>query len=221
MNEITIDLTKDGSKVIVVGGYSKAWESFKKYPQIEFWSGDQKDIKRIVDNKSIPFGTKAIVISRFISHSELSKVMDEARNRNIPMLANKSDGEISSILDEATRNIKLEIPKFERGKLTPLITLIDHSLSTADAADKLLQICKERNIRTTIQSLKQFVLKTKRDQGRTSVPRSIKSKLDLTVDMLDSMINDMTSMRDYLIEVTEENRSLRKKVDNFKKALEE
>lgn len=94
------NLLTNGGKVLIVGGYSKAWESYRKNPQMEFWTGEQKEISRFIRDREIPPNCKAVIISRFISHSELGQVMAEARRRQISMYPNLSDGEITRLLDE-------------------------------------------------------------------------------------------------------------------------
>jgi len=54
----------------------------------------------------------------------------------------------------------------------------------------------------------------------TAVPRSIRAKLDVSVEILDNMIQSLKDMRDFLIATTEENRTLRAKMENFKKLME-
>lgn len=228
------NLISGGGKVLVVGGMAKAWESYRKFDQLEFWSGEQKEIVRTLRDKPVPANCKAIIISRFISHSELSKVMSQARQRGITMFPNKNDGEIASLLDEITSDAKPTVieekvettKKVEgaptKGKLLPLLPYVDFSKTAAENARTLLMKAKELGIETTLGSLSQWILTIRRKRhGQTAVVKSIKPKLDLSVDMLDSMIKDLSGMRDFLIAVTEENRILKSKVEKFKKAFED
>lgn len=209
-------LITNGGKIVIIGGYAKAWNGFRDNPQLEFWSGEQKDIVRALKDKDIPANTKAVIISRFISHSELGQVMDTCRKRNIVMFPNKSDGEVSNLLDEITSKLPKPVKVIEtptsRGKLQPLLEFINFSKSNIENARALMLKAKELGIETTEQSLAQLVTMRRRKMGGTTVPNSVRNKLDVSVDMLDSMIQELSGMRDYLIEVTEENRILRTKL---------
>lgn len=217
------NLISNGGKILIVGGYSKSWKDYEKFSQLEFWRGDNpSEVRRHIQNKDIPPNCKGIIISRFISHSELNPILDEARKRGITLFPNKSDGEVSSLLDEMVRDLpkteKIEKSR-ERGKLNQLIQFIDFSKTNVENARAIYIKAKELGITTTEDSLAQFVGVRRRKLSGTAVVKSVRSKLDLSVDMLDSMVKDLSGMRDYLIEITEENRILKKKLDKFKQAL--
>lgn len=226
-------LLTNGGKILIVGGYTKAWDSFKKYDQLEFWSGEQKDIVKFVRDREIPANCKGVIISRFISHSELGIVMNKARARNLTVFANKADGEITSLLDQMTLHLREQsiqssngnhaVKKIgEKGKLNALIPFLDFAKTNVENARALLIKAKELGIETTEMSLSQWtMIQRKKRSGQTGVVKSVKSKLDLSVDMLDAMIRDLEGMRDYLIAITEENRVLKTKLDKFKKAFTE
>jgi len=82
-------------------------------------------------------------------------------------------------------------------------------------------MAKELGIETTEGSLTQFVVVQRRKQNQTAVPKSLQSKLDVSVQMLDNAIKDMTDMRAFLIATVEENKQLKAKLDGFKKLLGE
>lgn len=229
-------ILENGGTALVVGGFNKAWQSFKDNPRVTFWSGDQKDIARAVREKTIPSNCKAVLISRFISHSELNVLLPEVRKRaNITLFPNKSDGEITDILEKllpkevkkqeedipASKADKKEIQG--RGKTKEFVAKhADWTKGSGENARRMIEIARQEGFKTTEASLAQcFLQLRKRQRGVTAVPKSIQSKLDVTVEMLDSMINDLSGMRDYLIELTEENRMLKKRVAKFKAALEE
>jgi hypothetical protein len=223
------NLLKDGGKILVIGGmFSKQWESFRAYPQIDFWSGEQKEIKRLVHDKDFPPNTRAVIFSRFISHAELDPLMVEVRKRNITFFSNKNDGEITNILEQIVNPLGkpsvVEVPKDNsRGRLTKLIPFIDWTKNSRENADVLVVKAKELQIPTTHKSLCQFVMKQRRGKRVTAIPGSIQKmshKLDVSVDMLDAMVRDISGMRDFLIEITEENRMLKGKVDKYKKAIQ-
>jgi hypothetical protein len=101
-----ISLLENGGTVVVVGGFNKAWQSFRNNPRIVFWTGEQKEIARYVRERSFPSNCKAVIISRFLSHSELGVVLPEARKRRLVLFPNKSDGEITELLDDLVRDSK-------------------------------------------------------------------------------------------------------------------
>jgi hypothetical protein len=225
LENMTIDLSKDGAKVVILGGNPRSWESFRKYPQILFWTGDQKEIKKIVQDKELPFGTKLLVISKFISHSEITPVVESARARGINVLFNKNDGEVARILDELTHDIKLETSKKNKpgtkDKLKFLRELIDFNAPVPEEARRLYEICKERDIESSVMSISQILYQERKKRNLSGVPKSLKNKLDLSVEIFDSAIKELASIRDYFIEVVDENRSLKMKLDKFKKAFED
>lgn len=217
------NLIANGGKVLVVGSLNKAFEQYRKYPQLEFWSGEQKDIVQALKNKDIPANCNAVIISRFISHSELEKVMAEARRRNITMFPNKNDGEINKLLDEITQDVKVDRlheqeakQNATRGKLNPLIPFIDFNKTNVENMRILIVKAKELGIATTEMSLSQWVAIQRKKKNGTAFPASIKrNRLDLSVEMLDGMIRDLSGMRDYLIEITEENRIIKAKYEKL------
>lgn len=96
MNHIT--LLENGGTVLVVGGWNKAWQSFRGNPRIIFWTGDQNEIARTVRRQSIPQNCKAVIVSRFISHTELGLILQDVRKRRLTLFPNKSDGEVTDLL---------------------------------------------------------------------------------------------------------------------------
>jgi len=218
----------NGGRAVIVGGRDKDWQEYRRHPQFMFWSGEQKDVLRQVNNKDLPDNCKLLVISRFISHSQIEKLVVEARKRQIPIVGNKNDGEITNILEDLitpilkqNNNVNPEIKVSNHGKLKALMPMINFAKSNVENARALYIKAKEMNISTTENSLAQYIGKERQRQQGGTVPKSVRNKLDVTVEMLDAIVKDISGMRDYLIELTEENRELRKRVDKFKKALED
>lgn len=260
------NLLLNGGRVLIVGGLNKAWESYRKFPQLEFWSGEQKDIQRFLRTRDIPENCKAVVISRFISHSELNRILAQARKRGVTLFPNKNDGEVANLLEEMTCHLRngatmtvtetkanpvdsvntnhILPPKKMGGhqpsKLHVLIPFMDFSQSDITNARALFKKAEELKVTTTVNSLAQFVRVHRRKVGAAPSPLSrpthpkrttpnerkeVKSEsgsqLDITVQMLDSLIKDLQGMRDYLISVTDENNQLKAKFAAFKSLFKE
>ena len=105
----------NGGKVLVVGGQmNQGWRAYENHPQIVFWCGSQSEIARHLKNgNNFPTNVHAVIMSRFISHSESNKITEEARRKRCTIMVNKNDGEITEILDEITRTPIAKPPSSE------------------------------------------------------------------------------------------------------------
>jgi hypothetical protein len=182
-------LIANGGKVLVVGGtMNKGWESFRAHPAIVFWCGSQSEIERHLKNgNNFPDNVKGVVISRFISHAQSGKVMEEARRKRALILASKNDGEITRILEEiVTKPEVKETHVVEGPHGTPMtvtapepILRAPHSGELADfvaknwtpgepnvvAARRILPMMAAQGIRTTEGSIAQAITQLKRKIG--------------------------------------------------------
>lgn len=96
-------LLANGGKVLVVGGMmNPLWKSFEGHPQVEFWSGDRKDMQQHVRNRQVPNNIRALIISKWISHAEIEPIATEARKKRATIWRNKNDGEVTRLLEELT-----------------------------------------------------------------------------------------------------------------------
>jgi hypothetical protein len=204
-----ISLLENGGTVVVVGGWNKAWQSFRDNPRIIFWSGEQKEVARFVRNREFPANCKAVIISRFLSHTELGVVLPEARRRRITLFANKNDGEITELLDDLTRDLReRELPAPEpkplptdtpieettvakrqtakKGELNQVIQFVDWQKTNIDNARALMATAiKDLGIRTTLNSLAQFIRVQRKKAGidnatNVGTPGAKKVKKDLS-----------------------------------------
>lgn len=151
------NLLLNGGRVLIVGGMNKSWSSYRQVPQFEFWSGDQKEIHRALRDREIPANCKAVVISRFISHSELNRVLSQARKRGIVIFANKADGEVANILDEMTLHLKngatMTVQEGERK--TPVDSVDTRQLP--EATSSMLNLPTPKNPNAKLHALIPFV----------------------------------------------------------------
>ena len=227
MAEEKIDLTKGGIAIVMVGNTGFVKE-FANDARVRFIDCKQTPGEQL-DNL-MPQNTKLIIITDGLPQYHSTWAFTYAKRRNILYLIRKSNQAIYETLKQAfnmngngeTKPTIEEIKDAQvKGKLSILIPSIDFSKSNSENARMLVKKAIEFGIRTTENSLAQLVSIQRRKGNYGGVPRSVRSKLDVSVDMLDVMVKDLQEMRDFLIETTEENRLLRQKVDKFKKALDE
>lgn len=221
----TIDLTAGGKAVVFIGNYGFIRE-FESSPSVQFI--DAKDATPQMIEPLMPGNTKCIILTDGISILALQYAKDYCERKGIPYLARNNYNSILQTLQSFFK--KTEAPKpapeevadgVKKGKLKPLIQHLDLAKSNGENARSLMIVARGMGITTTEASLHQLAAaERKRVQGGT-VPKSARPQLDVTVDMLDEAIKNLEGMRDFLIEVTEENRMLRKKVERFKLALED
>ena len=220
-----VDLTKGGVAVVFVGNTELVAE-YKNHPAITFIDAKQKVTDLQVQ---VPSNCKAIIITEGIDHMNYMWATSFCRQRNIPWLLRKSNQAVYETIKSffPDGNGQVEKPTSEevkdafiRGKLVPLLPMIDFSRSNAENAKYLMRKCHEMGIKSTEGSLAQFVANQRRKLSGAAVPKSARPKLDVSVELLDDMIKQLGDMRDFLIATCEENRLLRDKVEKFKKLLD-
>lgn len=228
------NLVADGGKILVVGGMPKNWQEYRNHPQLEFWSGEAGEILGVVKSKTqngIPANVKGIIVSRFIPHSVQDLLLPEARKRKIVYFPQKNDGEITKLLDEITS----ELPKAEAadekttrapfGSVKKLIEEFDDiKLSGADSARKILDIARERGLKTTTyNSLSVQILSHRRKKGLTNKPASIskpKSSLQTLLNAFDDAIAGLQLAREAAVQISKENDELKTYKEKVSKILD-
>ena len=221
----TIDLSSGGRAVVFIGNYGFIRE-FESNPSVVFI--DAKDSTPQMMTPLVPDNTKVIILTDGISALALTWAKEYCQRKGIPYLARNN---YQSVLDtlksfftssDGHKPAPAEVKELvSKGKLEFLAEHINFALSNSENARILLRIAQSRGVSTTEPSLAQFVANHRKKQQAGTVPKSARPQLDVTVDMLDEAIKSLESMRDFLIEVTEENRLLKKKVAAFKAALED
>jgi hypothetical protein len=186
-------LIKDGGKVLIAGGqWSKQWDTWKDHPQLIWWTGEQKDIKRELINHSgyLPDNVKGVILSRYISHSESGQIIAEARKKRALIMPMLNDGEITRLLEEITTptvqtngeaKVKIVQPvepepveqetdvtmhKPGRGEMARFVA--EHhktDLITSLEGERLFAIAKKSGLQTTVGSMKQSIFKYRKDLG--------------------------------------------------------
>lgn len=105
-------LIAQGGKVVVVGSWNKAWQSYRSHPQLVFWSGDAAEISRAVREAGnrLPSNTRGLVLSRFLGHDVARHLLADARAKRVMIMNGKNDGEIERILAEVTHSEPPDMP---------------------------------------------------------------------------------------------------------------
>lgn len=221
-----IDLSKGGNCVVVYETTGFVQE-YSTNPQVDFLKCSEVDTGNL--NTRITKDTKVIILAEGVPKFHYMWITSWANRNKCPFLIRNSNQAIYEALKSFfVDGMTLIKPSNEEinsesnhGKLKQLIPLIDFTKSNVENARILLRECYRLNIKSTEGSLAQMVSIHRRKQSGTALPKSTRSKLDVSVDMLDSMIKELGDMRDYLIQTNEENRILKSKLDRFKKAMEE
>jgi len=219
------NLVSNGGKVLVVGGYNKSFQEFRNHPQIEFWTGDtRKDIQRKVKAACYPDNLKAVIISRFVSHSDSVAVLHEARKKKATIFAPLSDGQVKRTLNEmftgpigpdlVLEEIKEKQLQKEEQKMNPeirkpnrgeVITLVKKHLGPAsvkEEVERLSKIFTEQGIKTTKNSIANAIYRA-RSSSTPSIPKPKKEKKEKKSEssnhllvMMDEAITAMQLVRE-------------------------
>lgn len=170
------NLIANGGRVLVVGGHwNKGWDSFKNHPALIWWNGEQKDISRYLKNNDnrLPDNVKGVILSRFISHSESSIVLKEARKKHILIMGVLNDGEItnkiSEIVEKSESTVIQSVPiaveksvvvSTDRSRGWQKRFIQDHhqsDLITSKEGERLFKLAEENKLSTTLGSMQQAV----------------------------------------------------------------
>jgi len=223
--EDTIDLSKGGIGVVAYSGIGYVKE-YANNPSIRFI--DCSSIKAEELESLVHSNTRVIILTTGLPQWHYVWLTSYARRRTIPFLVRKTTqavyDTIKTFFPDSSPKVSLEKVKEvqTRGRLNQLIEFIDWNKSNNENAKNLMYKANELGIRTTEGSLVQLVSRQRRKKpGVNAVPRSARSQLDVSVELLDQMIKDLGSIRDYLINITEENRMFRQKIEKIKKGMED
>jgi len=220
-----------GSVLIVGTKASNFSDELKNHPRVIMWDSQNENWT----SKSLPDNVRAVFLTRFISHASFANIIADARKRNITIFSPEGTGIIAKQVKEllnmqgpmpvavpAPTPVVETVVDNSKGKLKPLLPFIDFTKPNVENARILFAKAKELGIQTSEASLAQLVgVQRRHASGVTGVPKSIQSKLDVSVEMLDNAIKDLSDMRDYLIATVEENRLLKTKLNKFKSLIED
>src|SRR5262245_35027478 len=245
----------DFGKVLVVGmKATNLPEELREHPRVIVWSSQEE---RWTD-KDIPSNTRAVFITRWISHVDFNNIIKQARKRGITVFNQEGTGLITKRIRELLSLNKTEQQLVEeiaerpisdvtveernkailaernestmsaskQGKLDPLRPLIDWNKSRAENARLLLKKATELGIETTEGSIAQMIYsearKLNKDKNVVKIPeKELKrdTTVDIAVQLLDTAIQELKDVRQYLIQTTNENRVLKTRISRFKSLL--
>lgn len=174
------------AKILIVGGRSTNFDKeFRDQDRLIFWDGaDRLTPSRII---KIPEGVGFILITRFISHSLLARIK-KIKPDDVALLdCATGTGVIKEIVDPKVKYQLKDLPRpvlparvrVPRGNV---LRFLEENIKYIEApvveAGRLLAMCKEANIQTSLAYVKQLVWKLHRKlkdkgisvTGTTSVP---------------------------------------------------
>lgn len=216
------ELGADGIITILVGATGRVQE-YNNHARVKFI--DCKAIPAALLEDNILNRTKIVIITEGLGQQHVLYAQSWTKKHNAVWIMRKSNQAIYEFLKEKLplddKPVTQEEAGQDRGKLKALIPFIDWTKSNSENGRALLSKAIELGIKTTIGSTTQLVSIERRKQGRSDVPKSVRSNLDLTVEIFDKFIEELGEMRDYVIKLAEENRMLKAKLDKFKKAFED
>jgi hypothetical protein len=179
-----------------------------------------------------PDGTGSIIrqVKELLS---LTRVQNTEWNQPMPTTntttMNTTNESVNTTNESIQETTSMTKPYQPHNKLEPLVQFIDFTKSNTENARVLLEKAKELNITTTENSLANKVATLRTKQKSTSVPKpvlqkktispAVVSKMDVSVEILNNIIKDLTDMREFLILTVEENHLLRDRMNTLKKAL--
>jgi len=173
-------------------------DEIRNHPRIVMWDSQQEHWT----NKDMPSNTRAVFMTRFMGHSAFTKIVTEARKKNITIFNPTGTGIIvrqvrellglnlttprslpgvvlsgpEDVVTKTKETIVMDT-KQEKGKLKALIPFLDFSHSNVDNARKLIGKAKEMGIETTVGSLSQLAMVERRKQGASPSPMRLKARV--------------------------------------------
>jgi hypothetical protein len=208
--ETKVDLTRGGIAVVLHAqtGFVK---EFATNPQVKFIDckatlGPQLEGLVIGD-------VKVAVITDGLPQYHYTWITSYCNRRKIPYLVRKSN---QAVYDQLKSFFPTNGSKPSGEEVNEEIK---RSKSNADEARRLQRMAIERGIKTTFAALAQAIAVERRKRGQSGVPRSIRSKLDLTVEMFDKFIEEAQAMREFVVALAEENRILKAKVQKIEEVF--
>ena len=231
-----------GNILIVGTKQSNFDEEIRTNPRVILWDGQQESWT----SKSIPQNVQAIFFTRFIGHNAFGKIVAEARKKHLTVFNPLGTGIIARQVKEllgtcvepvTNEELMKEVETMTTtkitgtGKLTAFIPYINLDKNNRQNADDLFERSKEIGVETTRDSLANFIGAYRRKLGINKFRRNTHPKvktvkaesttLDAAVQMLDNAIKELKDMREFLVQTTNENKSLKKRLNTLKEMFNE
>jgi hypothetical protein len=214
----TKPLTPLSSGVVLLVGVkpSNLGDDLKDHPRVLCWESQHEHWT----NKALPSNVRAIFLTRFISHAAFTRLVTEARKRQIPIFNPMGTGVVvrhvrellglirplpqtketvmmHSMSDDAapeTTARPLPAPTapllYRKSKLQGLVPFIDYSKTNTENAQALLAKAGEMKLSTSEHSLMQFVAKLRRRQGSVSDRPARPTAEPTTLDVTVQMLDN-------------------------------
>lgn len=236
-----------GSVLIVGAKASNFDDEIKNHPRVAIWDSQQQSWtdKDLPSNTRAIFMTRFIGHGAF--HKIVNEARKRHITVFNPDGTGKIVKQVKELLNMhklgdvpvkemtvTTPTVEPTVPPARIGpepKLPTLLQYVDWSKKNADNARVLLVKAAESGIQTTFMSLQQFVSREriKRD-GKIEVtsPKTVHTQkvkvktpkeVDVSVQMLDGMIKELTDLRDFLVATVKENKDLKARVEKLRQTL--
>jgi len=237
----------NGGNVLIVGAKASNFdEEIRTHPRVIMWDSQNQHWS----DKDIPQNVRAIFMTRFISHATSTKLLTEARKKQLTIFNPDGTGRIVRQVKEllaipATPVVRLPVkPMVQsptstykgKSKFDQLYQYIDWNKKIIENARVLYAKAQELGIQTTLMSTNERIrsygrslghppTRTWKKQGIRTVrvkKESVKTtEVDVSVQILDGMIKGLTDMREFLLATVAENQALRQKLNRFKELIGE
>ena len=163
-------IRESSAKILIVGGRSTNFDKeFRDQDRLIFWDGaDRLTPSRII---KIPEGVGFILITRFISHSLLARIKKIKPDDVVLLDCAAGTGVIKEIVDPKVKYQLKDLPRpvpparvrVSRGNV---LRFLEENIKYIEVpvveAGRLLAMCKEANIQTSLAYVKQLVWKLHR-----------------------------------------------------------
>jgi hypothetical protein len=231
--------------ILIVGAKASNFDNdIRENPRVIMWESTHQHWTQ----KDLPANTRCVFFTRWLGHDNFHRIMKQVRKRGITVFNPDGTGMIAKQVRELLavnghhEEVKEKEPEMithavsapapmtilhsekTKGKLTVLQQFIDLKKTNIENAHVLLEKGKELGITSTVASLANMVGTVRRGGGVKEKKKEQtfpKYENDAAVDILDNIIKELGDVRKYLVSTTHENKTLRARLDKFKKFLED
>jgi hypothetical protein len=244
MNDLHALQPLNGGIVLIVGAKASNFdETIRNHPRVVIWNSQQQHWT----DKELPANTRAVFTTRWVGHVAFSKIYEEAKKKKIIFFNHEGTGQIAKQVRELlvlhspepsmdteplTPTIE-ETPsvtpkqKHTPNKLKPLLDFIDWDKNNMENGRLLMKKSQELGISSTLNSITEFVRRMRKLHGVvTTTPKTPKKpngngqSIDVSVEILDGVVNSLKDIRNFLLATVDENTRLKTKIERLRKMVE-
>jgi hypothetical protein len=219
--------------IVLIAGVkaSNLDDEIRNHPRVIMWDSQQEHWH----SKDLPDNTRAVFMTRFISHAGSNLIIKQARKRQIPIFYPEGTGlitqKVRELLDlNKLREINTDIPIPQEPlppilpqqteekttvnpnqfvpKLHPLKEFIDFSKGNSENARVLFKKANELGIETTFNSLAQMVGHWRKKQTSVPIP-SVGKPVKIKKEKMESKADGMDVAVEILDNVIKELKDMR------------